>query len=396
MKKNVAIASVHLKMNYGSMLQSLALQKALGKLNVDNEIIDMTLLSGDIARNRRLFYMGQAFNPSFIKAKYGKIKFELLKKVILAKQMAGIEKREQRFRDFASHFMLSKQYKTIDELKESCGGYTDVIAGSDQLWLPINIAADYYTLNFVPDDINKISYGTSFGIADIPERYRQRYKSFLNRINYLSVREETGRDIIRELTGRGAEIVCDPTLLFDRAGWGDIVPGNRIFDKKYIFCYFLGGNKDHRRFAEKLKGKTGLLIVSLIHMEEYYRHDNSFADYTPYDIGPFEFVNLIRGAEYVCTDSYHGTIFSMIHEKNFFTFKRFSDASAMSTNTRINSLLSSAGIEGRYLSGTEDAEIVLGKEIDYEGAEKKLREARRKSCAFLLGALGMESGLTLD
>ena len=396
MKKNVAVASVHLKMNYGSMLQSLALQKALNKLNVDNEIIDMTLLSKDIAKKRAAFYLSQMFNASFIKAKYGKIKFELLKKIVLAKQMDEIEKRERRFNDFKKGFVLSKQYETLDELRESCGVYSDVIVGSDQLWLPINIAGDYYTLNFVPDQINKISYGTSFGVSGIPEKYIGRYRHFLNRIDHLSVREESGKGIISDLTGRDAEIVCDPTLLFDKTAWEEIIPVQEIIDDKYIFCYFLGGNINHRKFAENLKEKTGLPIVSLIHMEEYYRHDNTFADYTPYDIGPFEFVNLIRGAEYVCTDSYHGSIFSAIHEKEFYTFKRFSDDSAMSTNTRISSLLNFMNIEGRYLSGTEDTAEKLGKAIDYGDVNKNLLEIRKKSYAFLINALGIESGLTHD
>ena len=395
MKKNVAIASVHLKMNYGSMLQSMALQKALNKLNIENEIIDMTLLSKDIAKKRTAFYLTQIFSPSFIKAKYGKIKFELLKKIVMAEQMDGIKKREQRFNDFKKGFILSKQYKSIEELSESCGIYTDVIVGSDQLWLPINIAGDYYTLSFAPETMNKISYGTSFGVSNIPERYKERYRHFLNRINHLSVREESGKNIISELTGRGAEIVCDPTLLFDKAGWSEIIPTKEIIDQKYIFCYFLGGNIRHRQFAEKLKNISKLPIVSLIHMEEYYKHDNSFADYTPFDIGPFEFVNLIRGAEYVCTDSYHGTIFSMIHDKNFFTFKRFSDDSAMSTNTRINSLLNSADVRGRYLDGTEDAETQIKNVINYNNVEKKFSEIRAQSFTFLLNALDIKkAGLT--
>jgi len=387
MKKKAAIASVHWKNNYGSLLQSYALQQALNKMNIDNEIIDMTLLNRDIRKKRTVFYLTQIFRPSFVKAKYGKIKYELLKKTLYAKRLKDIGKRAERFDEFKKKFILSKRYKNMNELTEECGKYTDIIAGSDQLWLPINIAGDYYTLSFAPDGVNKVSYGTSFGVADLPKSYYARGKRFLNRIDHLSVREESGRDLIMKLTGRGAEVVCDPTLLFDAAGWEELIPNEKIIDGAYIFCYFLGGDVNHRNFVKKLKEQTNLPIVAMIHMEEYYKCDNNFADIAPFDVGPAEFVNLLRHAEYVCTDSYHGTIFSLLHGKKFFAFKRYGDRSKMSTNTRIYSLLNAAGIEGRYLSGTESLSQTAGNQIDYDAVNIRLKGIREASFKFLKGAL---------
>ena len=367
------------------------MQKAITKLGIDNEIINMASLSRDIRKKRLFFYLRQMLSPSFMRAKFGKIKFELLKKTLYAKKMSGVNERERCFASFKDNFVLSEQFSSMEELSKACAKYTDVIVGSDQNWLPINIAGDYYTLNFVPEHINKISYSTSFGVSVIPENYKERYRRFLNRIDYLSVREESGKKLIQQLTGRTPEIVCDPALLFDEVGWGEIIPSEKIIEGKYIFCYFLGGNINHRKFVKRLKEKTGCPIAALIHMEEYYKHDNSFADLTPYNVGPFEFVNLIRHAEHVCTDSYHGTIFSILHSKNFFTFKRHDDNSKMSTNTRVYSLLDAVDIKEKYLYGNEDVEKELENEIDYKRVHVNLNVIRKDSLFFIRDALRLNS-----
>jgi len=386
--KKVAIASVHWKHNHGSMLQSLALQKALFNMEIDNEIINMNGLHPEIRKNQMPFYMRQMFNSSFIQAKMAKIKFELLYK----KRVQDLDSRKQHFNDFESHYVLSQAYKSMREVNQACQNYSHVIVGSDQLWLPINIAGDYYTLNFVPDNIPKISYATSFGVADVPKRDYEKYQQFLKRIQHLSVREESGQALIKKLTGQEAKVTCDPTLLFDENGWETLITRKEVITdapEKYILCYFLGGNKAHRNFVKTLKQQTGLPIVAMIHMEEYHPIDNHFADYAITNAGPCEFINLIRNADYICTDSFHGTIFSLIHHKKFWVFKRHNDSSAMSTNTRIDSLLGRLNLQNRYLTGSENVEKVLHQEIDYGMINTYLSSHREKSMQFLKSTLGV-------
>lgn len=379
----VAIAAVHWKHNHGSMLQCLALQRVLTDMDINNEIIDMTGLHAEIRKNRMSFFLRQFFSLSFIQAKLGKVKFELIYK----KRVHGLDDRKRHFVDFENRFVLSQRFYSMADLTKACFDYSHVMAGSDQLWLPINVAGDYYTLNFVPDSITKVSYATSFGVSDIPKRDRETYKQFIGRIHHLSVRENSGQKLIQSLTGQEAEVVCDPTLLFDKEGWETLIPLQEKICEQYIFCYFLGGNKLHREFVNNLKKFTNLPIVAMVHMEEYHPVDNSFADYPVTDAGPCEFVNLIRNADYVCTDSYHGSIFSIIHQKCFWVFKRHNDNSLMSTNTRINSLLEVLGLTNRYLTGSENVEDSI--EIDYDAVSNSLQTQREKAMQFLKNSLGL-------
>ena len=386
MAKKVGIVSCYFKHNYGSMLQAYATQKILDDMNIENETINIDK-NIDFKNGKKKYYMGQVLNFQFIKSKLGMIKLKLDKKI--NKNLGkNIFIRDKKYEEFRKTFRLTEPYKTYAELNEKAEkDYSSVIVGSDQLWLPVNVVADYYTLNWVPEDVNKISFSTSFGVSIIPEKYKEAYKKFLNRINYLSTREVAGQKIIKDLTGREATLVCDPTLLFNKVEWMSIQKDEPIIKGKYIFCYFLGKNIEHRKFAERLKEKTGYKIVSLNHADEYVKYSDVFADETPYDVGPAEFLNMIRNAEYVCTDSFHGTVFSLINNVKFFTFRRYNNKSKVSTNSRIDSLLGIVNLKDRLINGDEDVEKEIEKKIDFENVNIKLEEFRNTSKEFLKNAL---------
>lgn len=237
--------------------------------------------------------------------------------------------------------------------------------------------SDYYTLNWVPDNVNKVSLATSFGISEIPNRYHKDYKKFLTRLDKISVREQSGVKIAEKFTGKKVDLICDPTMLLTKEDWMEIQPKERIIKDKYILCYFLGKNIKHRKFAERLKAKTGYKIVSLNHADEYVKYSDVFADEVPYDIGPGEWINLIRNAEYVCTDSFHGTVFSLINNVQFFTFERYENTSKkISTNSRIYNLLDLFGVSNRLLQGDEEIENVLKNKMDFEMVNSILEKQR--------------------
>lgn len=383
--KKVGLVTCYFKSNYGSLLQAYATQKFLDSLKIENETIDVDK-NIDFKKGKRKYYMSQIFNFTFIKSKLGMIKLKLDKKI--NKELGkNISIREKKFKEFRNQFRLTKELNTYAELKQYCKKFDNVLVGSDQLWLPVNVVSDYYTLNWVPDEINKISFSTSFGISSIPEKYEELYKKFLNRINYLSTREESGKKIIKDLTGRDAKVVCDPTLLFNKEEWMDIQEKEAIIKEKYILCYFLGNSIEYRKFAERLKEKTGCKIISINHCDEYVKYSDMFADETPYDIGPAEFLNLIRNAEYVCTDSFHGTVFSLINNVKFFVFRRYNKKSKVSTNSRLDSLLETVNLKERLLEGNEDIDKAIEMNIDFSNVNKKLEEFRSDSKEFLEKAL---------
>lgn len=385
--KKVGIVSCYFKSNYGSMLQAYATKKILDNNNIPNETIDIDS-NVDFKKGKRKYYLTQLFNFNFIKSKFGMIKMKLDKKV--KKELGkNISIREEKYKEFRNEFNLSRKcidYKGLSELANK--QYTDVIVGSDQLWLPVNVVSDYYTLNWVPDNVNKISYATSIGVSTIPSKYNDEYNNFLSRINFLSVREESGVKLIKDVTGLDAKLVCDPTILLTKEEWEKEAVQERIIKDKYILCYFLGSNIEHRKFAERLKKEMGYKIVSLNHADEYVKYSDIFADITPYDIGPREWINLIKNAEYVCTDSFHGTVFSLIFNKTFFNFRRYDSKSKASTNSRLDSLLNLVEVSNeRILVGNEDIKEVLKYKIDFNKVNINLDKIRKESKEWLFNAI---------
>ena len=246
--KKIGIVSCYFKHNYGSMLQAYATQQILDNMHLENDTINIDE-NVDFANGKKKYYATQITNVSFIKSKLGMIKLKFDKK--LNKELGkNICIRDLKYKEFEKNFKLTKPYKTYNELTEKCKEYSNIIVGSYQLWLPVNVVADYYTLNWVPDNVNKISLATSFGVSEIPNKYKDDYAKFLNRINYLSVRETSGVKLVEKLSNNKATLVCDPTLLLTKDEWMEIQDVKPIIEGKYILCYFLGSNIEHRKFAE--------------------------------------------------------------------------------------------------------------------------------------------------
>ena len=307
----------------------------------------------------------------------------------------NLEVRYRMFRDFASNmFTLSRRYDSKAQLGERAHDYAAFVVGSDQLWLPSNIAADYYTLNFVPDDVCKIALATSFGISVLPEKYGRKAGEFLNRIDYVSVREISGQKLVKQWADRDVPVVCDPTIMFDADGWKKAIgadgDGKRFANgEKYLFVYFLGNNPWEREIVKRVRTETGLKIVRIAHSDEYVKSDEGFADFTPYNVGPREFVELIRDAEYVFTDSFHCSVFSMLNSKRFFTFPRYSNDGPASTNGRLYSLLSLVKQEKRIVRKSDVFNVSdrLKEEVDYKVVHSELDKLRQFTWNWLEKAL---------
>ena len=385
--KKIGIASCYFKHNYGSMLQAYATQWALDRLKLRNETLDISGILGEISHGKRKYYLRNLFNVEMYNAKKGFIRHMVQRK--LDQRFAErISQRDAAFEQFKrQYFRMAIPAHSKKELRDYCLDYNAVLAGSDQLWLPLNIEGDYYTLNFVPDTVRRVAYATSFGVSELPAWQEQKAQRFLNRIHAISVREQSGKDLIQKLCNRDVPVVCDPTLLFTGEEWTGVQGLKNVAREKYIFCYFLGNSRLHRDFAQRLKAATGYQIVTLRHLDEFIPSDEDFGDEAPYDIGPDKFMDLIRNAEYICTDSFHGSVFSLLNHKQFFVFRRFQKAGSQSTNTRIDSLLCLAGIPERLIEGYEDASACLQMKINYEQVDRKVGSMREASLSFLKTAL---------
>lgn len=386
LKKKVALITCYFQRNYGSQLQAYATQMVVDDMQLDYVTIAIEGLSPEIKRAKYKYFLSRIFDVSTVKEKLGTVRRQVALKTNRA-YAHNVSIRNQFFDDFSGrNFKLSPKINGFQELGSYAKKFDAFIVGSDQLWLPSNITADYYTLNFVPREVCKISFSTSFGVSKLPYSHIEKAKRFLSRFDHISVREESGKNLIKSLINREVPIVCDPTIMFSSSRWNELIPNSRFYNFKYIFCYFLGNNPWQRKWVKSIQEKTNLKIVQLQHCDEYIRYDESFADYAPYNVGPFEFVQLIRDAEYVCTDSFHCTVFSLLFKKEFYTFKRFCSDTHVSTNGRLYSLLNNLSLSSRLvIDPNTDFECV--DPIDWNLTDSKISGLRDFSWNWLKNSL---------
>ena len=371
--------------NYGGMLQAYATVNLFERLGIEYELIRY---GKQRSFSEKIRSLPRLLNRYLLNDKYEAYK----KRSGLQKhpEIAALnEQRNSAFHRFREgHFTkLSPVYPNYDQLCKEAGKYAAVLVGSDQLWSPAGLPTNFYNLKFVPDGIRKISYASSFGTKHIPWYQKTRTAEYLNRIEYISVRENAGKSIVKALTGRDVPVVLDPVLLFDKAGWEALVEPKREIGEKYVFAYFLGRNPEYREAVTKAAKEMGLKVVVLRHLDQYIPEDENFGDIALYDVDPARFLNLLRGAEYVFTDSFHGTCFSIIHEKQFVIFKRYSDAAKHSKNSRIESLCGNLGLTDRVYTDPDNLREQTSCCIDYAAPKEKLKAWYEMSYTYLKEAL---------
>jgi hypothetical protein len=169
--------------------------------------------------------------------------------------------------------------------------------------------------------------------------------------------------------------------------WMHIQDEKPFAEGKYILMYLMGDNPEQRDFVKALGKATGCRIIGLLHGATYISYDEDVVDEKPYNVGPSEFVNLIRNAQYVCTDSFHCCVFSILNSTKFFAFRRWPDGSKFSANDRLYTLLKFTGLERRMLDGSEDINRCVGDGIDFKDVLERVAQRRKESMDYLVNAL---------
>lgn len=375
--KKIGILNCSHIINFGSVLQSYATEKIVRDITGQDVYSIRYRQKKDLRYLRN--YLPLLFEPEIVEFKLRGLKRKIYLTLFDRELGKKCRKRVSNFAKFVNeHFNFSKLYYGYDELRESTNEFDCYILGSDQVWHPINYGSHYYTMEWIPKDKKKIAYASSFGVNSIPKSQKEGTARYLNRIEYMSVRENAGAKIIYDLIGKTVPVVVDPTLLLDSDEWSSLCVD--IPEKKYIFCYFLGNNVDAREYAIKLKNKTGLKIICIPFMDEINRIDFDFGDQQLFDVGPAEFLSYIKNADYVVTDSFHGTVFSILFEKEFVVFNRFKSGKRGSTNSRIDTLLGMFGLEERRnIFSTE----TIDSPIDYEKVFDQVEKVKAMSINYL-------------
>ncbi len=362
--------------NYGSMLQSYATQMILSQYGIKYELMEYRK---KYTPKFILKSIPRLFNHVIWEDKYAEYrKKSFLKKHPELKDVA--QQRKTAFDKFRQQYFTAPTtvYTGFDSLVANSKKYCAFFTGSDQLWTPAGLPTNFYNLMFADKDKLKISYASSFGVKQIPWYQRRRTRDYLQRIQFISCRETSGSHIVKELTGRSVPVVIDPTLHFTGEQWNEMLPCEPFTKGKYILSYILGPDEKARAEVVNLKDRTGLKIISI---PQFLAPDLKFGDIAAKNAGPAEFVSLIRNAEFVCTDSFHGTVFSILFKKNFVVFNRYKESYGASKNTRIDSLCNNLGLQERRFSGNIYTDMVAS--IDYQKVDTHLSNMRDFSKKYL-------------
>lgn len=351
--------------NYGSMLQSNATLKIVKKMGYDIELINY--VPKEAYKNLDTFYYTQK-----IISKVKKITNKTNNNFKEIRNKKFIEYREslpksERVEDKSSLFNLNKKYDAF-------------ICGSDQIWAPTVFDENYF-LSFVNDKNKKIAYAPSIGLPVIENKYvKAKMENLIKEFRFLSTREEQGARIIKNLTGKDANVVLDPTLLLNKQDWmEDFV---EIPYENYILAYFLGDNIEYYNACKEIAKLENKRLIIIPTTSEDLSKDECIFD----ELGPNEFISLIDKAEMVLTDSFHGTIFSINFKKPFISFKRFKD-DKLSQNSRIYNILDKLNLNDLIFENNIDKIMRISKSIDYDKVSASLNNLRNESLDFLKNSL---------
>lgn len=352
--KKVGVITFHDYDNYGAVLQSYALQQCLKRLGAEPEVIDY-----------KCEYISNPFQLKRLKNK------GLFNYIYGAVGYVCYLPRRVKFNKFRKNISYGKPVnsKTIGSID---GEYDIFITGSDQVWdYHLTDFDKAYFLDFVTKG-KKCSYAASIG-EHLPEgNYREQYAELLEKFDHILMREEYGAEVVQQLIDEKPECACDPTLLLTGEEWEKLMPPSTA-KKDYILVYQLGINPSFVNFVKRLKEKTGLNVV-----------------YVPFPLvglvgcapqisaGPEEWLRFFKDAKYVVTDSFHGTVFSLLFHKPFFV-----KVDGHHVNKRVKEFLTRLGLTERIIQGdlTDEA---LAQEIDYERVDKMLQDIREDSMKKLL------------
>lgn len=341
MKKKIGIITI-IGNNYGNRLQNWALQETIKKYGFCVKTIPI-------------------YNEPIIKQK---IKYTIQSIIPYAKSKNGWE-------DF--YFLINWESKSCRNLNVE--KYKYFIAGSDQIWNPhFDYNTDREFLAFA-NIKQRIAYAASIGINALPEELEKKYKDMLSKIPYISVRENSAADIIYNLCKREVPVVLDPVFLVSKDKWKTLIKKSFLNSKErkpYIFKYFLSKiNNDTDKFIKQLAEEKGCEIVDILEYYDVY--------------GPLEFLYLIKNAQFIVTDSFHCTAFSVIFQKEFVTITRNSDSNTGDMSDRLKTLLSKLKIKDRYLNNKN---ICFSyKTIDWDKVNEILDKEREYATLYIEDAM---------
>lgn len=357
MYKKFGIVTFHHALSYGAVLQTYALQNFLTDLGIDNEVVNY----------RCKFMEDRAKVFKYIKGKS-------LKNYCYSFLYGRETVRERKNSDyFGKNFLKMTKPYTKDTLAQCADDFDGFIAGSDQVWSPICVGFDSaYFLDFAKKG-QKYSYAASFGMKNLPDEKIEEYQKRLSDFSAISVREGSGKELVKNLTDKEAVINVDPTLLLSSKKW-DKIASSADINEPYIFLFTVLKPKNLVNYALELARKTGMKVI---YLNKAHKIKDPMLTYMN-SVTADKFLGLIKNATYVCTNSFHGNAFSLLYHKNFVV----ETDTLIGENNRSKELMTKLGLENRILAQGLSPEIDA--ETDWKNVDAFLAEERNKAKEYLL------------
>lgn len=359
--KKIGILTFHDTLNYGASMQCYALQEKLYLMGANVEVV-----------NYRCPKFVKEYSPYFVsKRNIRKILY------MLAALKMNVIKQEKKKKFQKKYIRLSREY-TPDTIVAANEKYDAFITGSDQVWnWHLTDFDKSYFLDFVQNDKGKYSYAASFGISEIEEDKQAEYQKLLSGYSAISVREESGAKLLKEMINGNVEVVVDPVFLLSAEEWEKIAKKAPI--SGYVLLYSINDTEAYE-CAVKLAKRTK---KKLVYLNAPVKRFGNFKKIT--NIGPDEFVGWFKSADYVVTDSFHGVVASILFEKQFIALQ---DRDIVAnTNSRVWDLLNKIGLTDRIVKDTMQSDIIFEK-IQYQQVKKALDVYIENSIVFLKKIIG--------
>lgn len=389
--KKIGIVTVVGYDNYGNLLQNYAVNKLLENLGYQPVTLNNHITEAEPLWNKESTW--NKIKPDYLK-KYLYVKLNqvmgcknssdfvvqnMIKLFVNRKKFQkSKEKRYEKFKLFRNNYIPYEPVPICNQ-KFSESDYFAFVCGSDIIWYPrYHNDKSFDFLCFTPE-YKRIALAPSFGVSEIPEIRKNAYKDWLTGIQYLSVRETTGAEIIEDLIHKKAEVLPDPTLSIGAEHWRSIakIP-EKIPSGEYILCYFLGNiSSEYVSWIKKCADLKGRKVI--------YMWEANFLEY--YTADPCEFLWLVDHASAVFTDSFHGVVFSILFHTPIVAFRRIEEG--LSIFSRIESLLCCMSMEQREFGKVE---INQYDKMDYSETDGKIAVLRKKETAFLERAFNKIKG----
>lgn len=358
--------------NYGTNLQAIALQYYLRKKGHEVKIINYEVPPLQSEKEKKSILKKIAYQPQKYAIKYALNKY--------AKDI--VSRNEKLTIAIQKYCVLTSKITSVIQLIDTCNTFDLLVCGSDQIWNP-NWYDRFYFADYDDIKTSRISYAPSMGVNNIPDDIIPEIKRSVSKFDMISVREERAAHLLEPFTKSKPTVVIDPTLLLSEIEWNDLLGKRETGKDKYVLAFFLNDEKAHlkatRNFAKKHSYK--LIFVPYKGMTYLQRADIRA------DVGLEDLINLIRNAEYIITDSFHITVFSIIYRKQFFTFQRFKEDAFTSQNVRVTNLLKLANLTERMVPYQSPIIKELN-DISYENHSSELKNEINNSKDFLQRAVG--------